>query len=249
MGNPNSKLAQVKMLEDNLIGRATGQDTSNEEYERLRAALRSDTRIRDLLPNFVNNHRNLDAFWPYIKAEFGDYASRRRFISNAFNSVFEHLEHQAESSPSDDIAATVLKNFDSDGVQEVWTKALERRETDPEGAITVARTLLETVIKCILDRKNITYGERDDLPKLYSSVAKSLNLSPSQHSDPAFKSILGGATNVVNGIGTLRNRLSDSHGRGERLPVRPTARHAKFAVNSAGNAATFLVETFLENEN
>jgi len=39
------------------------------------------------------------------------------------------------------------------------------------------------------------------------------------------KAILGGAMAVVNGINTLRNNLSDSHGRGDR-PVKPTARHA-----------------------
>jgi len=33
--------------------------------------------------------------------------------------------------------------------------------------------------------------------------------------------------NLVNGIGTLRNRLSDSHGRGGPLPVRPSPRHAR----------------------
>ena len=48
--------------------------------------------------------------------------------------------------------------------------------------------------------------------------------------------------NLVNGIGTLRNRLSDSHGRGGALPVRPSPRHAKLAVNTAGAIALFLVE-------
>lgn len=62
--------------------------------------------------------------------------------------------------------------------------------------------------------------------------------------------ILGGATTLVNGIGTLRNRLSDAHGQGvsreTRLPVRPSPRHASLAVNTAGAMATFLVETFQE---
>ncbi|WP_267901767.1 abortive infection family protein [Sinorhizobium meliloti] len=48
-------------------------------------------------------------------------------------------------------------------------------------------------------------------------------------------------------LGTLRNRLSDSHGRGG-MPVRPSPRHASLAVNTAGAAATFLVETHLERK-
>jgi hypothetical protein len=141
-----------------------------------------------------------------------------------------------------------LETFDAEGVHSVWAKALARRKTDPEGAITVARTLLETVIKRILDEMEEPYGERDDLPKLYGSAARLLNLAPSQHTQEAIKAILGGGMSVVNGIGTLRNRLSDAHGRGGKLPVKPTPRHASLAVNMAGTIATFLVETLLERQ-
>ena len=70
----------------------------------------------------------------------------------------------------------------------------------------------------------------------------------SQHSEEPIKAILGGIMNLVNGIGTLRNRLSDSHGRGGRLPVRPSPRHASLAVNAAGAVASFLVETHQEKQ-
>jgi hypothetical protein len=58
---------------------------------------------------------------------------------------------------------------------------------------------------------------------------------------------LGNFRRVVNGIGTLRNRLSDSHGRGGK-PVKPSPRHASLAVNTAGAIATFLIETYLEKK-
>jgi hypothetical protein len=90
---------------------------------------------------------------------------------------------------------------------------------------------LETVCKRILDELGEPYAEKDDLPKLYSTTAKKLNLA--------------GAMNLVNGLGTLRNRLSDSHGRGGK-PVRPSPRHASLAVNTGGAIATFLVETHQE---
>ena len=73
-----------------------------------------------------------------------------------------------------------------------------------------------------------------------------LNLAPSQHAEEPIKRILGGVMSVVNGLGTLRNRLSDSHGRGKKLQVRPSQRHANLAVNAAGAVATFLVETHRE---
>jgi hypothetical protein len=65
----------------------------------------------------------------------------------------------------------------------------------------------------------------------------------SQHTEPIFKQILGGCTSVVEGLGALRNRLSDSHGKGLKR-VKPDTRHAELAVNLAGSMATFLVETW-----
>jgi hypothetical protein len=88
----------------------------------------------------------------------------------------------------------------------------------------------------------VAYEADSDLPGLYKMAAKSLNIAPSQHSEPVFKQILGGCTAVVEGLGALRNRLSDAHGQGKR-PVKPATRHAELAVNLAGAIAMFLVAT------
>jgi hypothetical protein len=71
----------------------------------------------------------------------------------------------------------------------VWSKALSRRNQDPEGAITVARTLLETVCKRILDDIPVTYSDKEDLPKLYSMAAKALNLAPDLHTEEPIKAM------------------------------------------------------------
>lgn len=241
---PESTLEKVMMMESILIECATGGSNQSGTYEQIRRDFMAEPRIRDRLPSFVRTYRNLGAFWPYIKAEAPTYAERRQLITGAFTPIVDYLEG-AESSPMDDVASETLRSFDADGVHEIWMKALERRSTDPEGAITIARTLLETVLKRIATELSLEYSDKDDLPKLYGTVSKALNLAPSQHSEEAIKKILGGATTIVNGLGTLRNRLSDSHGRGERIPVRPSSRHAALAVNSAGTISTFLIETHL----
>lgn len=241
---PESLVEQVKMMEGILIARATGSSPDGHIYEKLRRDFVENISIRDMLPAFVRTYRNLDAFWGYIKNEAGTYAERRQLVSAAFTPLVDHLEGRYVA-PGDTSASETLRTFDADGVHVVWEKALERRDSDPEGAITVARTLLETVIKRILDETQTPYDERDDLPKLYKVAAEKLNLAPSQHSQEAIKQILGGAATMVNGIGTLRNKLSDAHGRGG-LPVKPSPRHASLTVNTAGAVATFLVETFNE---
>lgn len=242
---PDSIIERVKMMEGILIAAATGGSHESYVYEHLRREFMNDHEIKNLLPSFVRSHRSLSAFWPFIKNEAGTYAERRQIISEAFNPLIDRLEG-LDRTPGDQITSEALETFDAEGVHAVWSKALSRRTSDPEGAITLARTLLETVTKRILDDLSVDYTDKDDLPKLYAKAAKILNLAPSQHTEEPIKAILGSVMNLVNGIGTLRNRLSDSHGRGGPLPVRPSPRHASLAVNTAGSVATFLVETHLE---
>jgi hypothetical protein len=107
---------------------------------------------------------------------------------------------------------------------------------------------LESVCKHVLDSAGTSYDDHADLPKLYSMAAKELNLSPSQHTEQLFKQILGGCQTVVEGVGALRNRLSDAHGKG-KSGVKPAPRHAELAVNLAGAMATFLLQTRDERQN
>lgn len=242
---PASLIERVTMMEGILIASATGGSGDTHIYEHLRREFMQSDEIKGLLPPFVRTYRNLGAFWPYIKNEAGSYAERRQLISRAFTPLMDWLEGRHQS-PGDKVVSDALETFDADGVHTVWVKALARRTTDPEGAITMARTLLETVCKRILDERGGTYTDKEDLPKLYTTAAKALNLAPDQHTEEPIKAILGGAMNLVNGIGTLRNRMSDSHGRGGKLPVKPSPRHASLAVNTAGAVATFLIETHLD---
>lgn len=146
-------------------------------------------------------------------------------------------------APADPLISETLAAFDEASVHEAWTRALQRRATHPEGAITSARTLLETVCKHIIEDAGGTYSDRDELPKLYRTAAEHLQLAPDQHTEEVFKTILGNCQNVVNSLASIRNKLSDAHGRG-RKAVRPSARHAELAVNLAGTVATFLVSTW-----
>jgi hypothetical protein len=238
---PDSRLERAALLESEMTASATGQATRGQIYENLRREFMADPETKALLPHFVRTSRTLGAFWPWIKEQDGSYAGRRRLISTAFGPLSEYLEGR-NNLPADAEISDKLASFDADGVQAVWTKALQRRTADPEGAITAARTLLETVCKQVLDRRALAYDDKDDLPALYGKASRALSLAPSQHTEEAFKAILGGCHTVVNGLGSLRNKLSDAHGRGGK-PVRPAERHASLAVNVAGAVALFLVET------
>lgn len=86
-------------------------------------------------------------------------------------------------------------------------------EHDFDGAATNARTLIETLLKFILDKYETEYGQSEDLPSLYKRVTTSLSLNPKKQEDIGLKQILSGLFSIVQGIASVRNAVSDAHGR------------------------------------
>lgn len=235
-------LSKAESLKAILVTHATDGVGNNSEYQALRRSLMTAPRISKLLPRFVHTCRDLSEFWGFIKPKYGTYAARREYLRAEFDAILSMLETESRT-PSDAAITATVNAVSSIYVQETWQKALERRANDPDGAITAARTLLESVCKHILDAAGATYDDGADLPKLYALTAKQLNLSPSQHTEQLFKQILGGCQTVVEGLGAIRNRHGDAHGKGAS-GTRPAPRHAELAVNLSGTMATFLLQTW-----
>lgn len=160
--------------------------------------------------------------------------------------VFE-LKSMKRGSPADSAISATLAAFNPDDVHSRWESALSRRESDPAGAITLARTLLEDVCKWILQEASAPYDDADDLPALYKKLAKQLNLAPDDHTEKVFKQILGSCQSVVESLGALRNKLGDAHSGGPKR-ARPAPRHAELAVNLSGAMAMFLVATWSDRK-
>lgn len=240
-------LGAAMRLQDGLINRATGgffDEQGDDVYFFIRREFLDDPSTKALLPSFVLQCRTVEHFWNWIKYEKPTYAERRTLIWEAFQPLIDYLEG-SDRTPSDLPIGIVLKQFDADHVHAVWQKALERRITDPEGAITAARALLETTCKHVLDAKGVNYNDDADLPKLWALASQQISLAPSQHQEEVFKAILGNCQSVVNYLGTIRNRVGDAHGKG-RNPVKPKERHAALAVNLAGTMAAFMASTWSE---
>ncbi|MBC8264525.1 MAG: abortive infection family protein [Anaerolineales bacterium] len=237
-------LEKVETLQNILIARSTGGVSDDEVYVSLRQELMAEALIKKRLPRFVRTCRSLDQLWGFIKVKFATYAERRSYIWNEFRPLLDMLE-KGVLSPADHAVSATLSALNAEHVDEIWRKAMERRSSDPEGAVTLARTLLESVCKLILDEMNISYGNRDDLPKLYYLVAEQLQLAPSQHSEELFKTILGNCQSVVGSLAAIRNLYSDAHGQG-KIRYKPLSRHAELAVNLAGAMAMFLIRTWEE---
>ena len=233
---------KVEILQNMLVEFSTNGDANNADYEQLRKELCANPLIKDRLPDFLSTQRTLKQYWQFIKGKFTTYADRRKYLWEEFGKVLTFLESHTVS-PAEAVVTEKLKDINQSYIHFEWDKALKRRSDDPEAAITSARTLVETVCKHILDSTKTDYDDGLELPKLYKLTAQQLNLAPEQHQEAIFKQILGSCQTVVEGLGALRNKLSDAHGK-SITQIKPSPRHAELSVNLAGSMAIFLLETF-----
>lgn len=240
-----TNLERAIRLQNGLIGWATNGEFEGglNAYGELRTGFLADPVMAAKAPPFLRRCRDLNQFWEFIKNEYASYRERREFLWESFRPLLDHLD-AGERSPSDEAISASLEGFKAEAVHAAWQKALVRRSSDPEGAITAARSLVESTCKHILDDIGIAYGDAD-LPKLWAMTAQQLNLLPAQHDHDAFRRILGNCQAVIDGLATIRNRVGDAHGQGRR-PVAAKPRHAELAVNLAGTMASFLVATWLD---
>jgi hypothetical protein len=234
-----NKAVRLKIV---VTGRATHESYEDDEYIALRRELIGTARVRSKLPRFIVNCHTLGEFWTCIKGLYAHYQERRDYITEEFAPVLEMLELEV-ITPGDEAVSAALSTVDSEHVRAAWEKAMERRSVDPEGAITSARTLLECVCKFVLDKNGVAYDDKVDLPVLNGRTADSLKIAPSQQTEQIMKQVLGGCQNIVTGLGALRNKVSDAHGKGI-YGVTAKPQHAELAVNLAGAVALFLVSTW-----
>lgn len=235
-------LEKAEILKDLLVAYSTGTNVSESTYRELRGQFLAHPQAKELVPKFVRTCRNLGEFWGFIKEVDGTYAGRRRHLAEVFDPLLTFFE-QPSLVPSDELTGAAIGRLDNDYIVALWHKALERRTSDAEGAITLARTLLEATCKHVLHAAGVSFDDKADLPKLYFLCAKELNLAPAQHTEDIFKQILGGCQSVVQGLGSLRSKLGDAHAQGAKR-VKPSARHAELAVNLSGAMATFILATW-----
>ena len=223
---------------------AEGGDVPTGEYRAVHKRLFGSPTARRAASKGLRRYSTPDLLWGYLRSVAtgsGSWALRRNAAHELIDPVLDALHDQAEM-PADELMTLAATRLNAESVSEAWSRALNRRETDPDGAITTARTLLESTLKTILDDREVAYKSDADLPQLYKAAGKELNLSAGAHTEEMFKQILGGCNSVVVGLGSLRNKAGDANGSG-RKSYRPAPRHATLAVNLAGSMALFLIET------
>lgn len=171
-GNP-ALFEKLEVLQNLLISFATGGSVDEDEFIQVRNELLSDPDIRGRLPRFVRTHSDFKQLWPHFRLMSETYQGRREYIWKEFGPLL--AEYDAEEAPGDARVAEALAILSSASVHTAWQTALERRVSDPDGAITSARTLLETVCKHLLDAMSVPYDSSADLPSFIDSPLRHLS--------------------------------------------------------------------------
>lgn len=125
-------------------------------------------------------------------------------------------------------------------------KAIEEAVHDrPAMVFDLAKALVETICKTILDELGVGYDNNFDVPKLLRETLRRLQLLPSGHESPAdvtesIKKTVNGLMTTVQGLCDLRTREGmASHGR-EAFSANLEPVQALFAASAADTVAGFL---------
>jgi hypothetical protein len=207
-------------------------------YETKRSNLLSDPNLQPLLPAWVIRCRYGSQFWSFIKNYSSTYQGRREFLWDEMSSVLDGLESGAHEPISVSLKE-IQTAVNSEDTKRIWKKVHSRKKSDPEGAITASRTLLETVMKHLLDERDVTYTNKDDLLNLNKKVLKEISIEPTSTSS-GFRQFSQGISAVVNGIASVRNEFGDAHGKGKNKK-NLSAAHVDFVVNMSGSLSAFLL--------
>lgn len=124
--------------------------------------------------------------------------------------------------------------------------------TDPTNAIGMAKELIESCCKTILDEMQISYSKNDDVPQLADKTMNALNLLPSnvQSTDrgaDAIRAVLGNLRAIPTKLAEIRNPFGSGHGKSasfQGLEIR----HAKLAVGSSVTFVDFIWSSY-ESQN
>jgi len=129
---------------------------------------------------------------------------------------------------------------------EEQVQALEQAvEENPGLAFDLAKTLLESVCRAILGERAITYGDADDLPRLFKTASSHLPFLPATATDAtetrkSLKQTLNGLHTAIQGICELRNQCGfASHGSATPRPAMEPAQ-ALLAAEAADTIVGFL---------
>jgi hypothetical protein len=115
--------------------------------------------------------------------------------------------------PGPQIAEILIANLrDPAAIREHLARLQRALNDDPPLAIGTAKELVESTAKTVLAERDQSVNDKDDLPKLVAQAQLAIGLHPTSgnaagpDATDAVRKIMSGLTQIVTGLGELRNR-------------------------------------------
>ena len=153
------------------------------------------------------------------------------------------------------ITSTIVKTandlkdkFSSEYMTRQIELMVSMQSTNPTNAIGMAKELIESCCKTILDDLGIAWSKNDDVPQITSKTMDALNLLPAniQETDQgadAIKAVLGNLRAIPSKLAEIRNPFGSGHGKSASFQGLEE-RHAKLAVGSSITFVDFIWSTY-----
>jgi hypothetical protein len=158
------------------------------------------------------------------------------------------LDRQGRLRVSKESLATMPVHMlsDASSIHEHMDRISGCMDTDPQQAVSGAKSLIEATTKLVLNELAQVYDEQANVPALVKRVQIALKLhpdtlAPTARGTDTVKRILSNLSQVAVGVAELRNEYGPDHGRTVAVPLGP--RHAHLAVGCASAYCRMLLET------
>ena len=188
-----------------------------------------------------------DSYWGSSSSR---YDERYAKLYRKCKAIMDRLE--GNSSAIVKTADELKDKFSSEYMSQQIELMVSMQSTSPTNAIGLAKELIESCCKTILDELGIAWDKNDDVPQLTNKTMNALNLLPAnvQATDQgadAIKAVLGNLRAIPTKLAELRNPFGSGHGKSASFQGLEE-RHAKLAVGSSITFVDFVWSTFVKQQ-
>ena len=202
--------------------------------------MNNQDRIQDFIKHYLRPQNLID--WDKESIN-GIFETINKYLKyDEYKIYLTDKDIKIEKTDGSIVEAPQIEGINNDYIIENVRKCEKRiQEGDLSGAVTIARSLLESVLKHLYKEIFTQEAHNLDLPELYKQVSKELNLHPtSSKLDEGLKKIAGGLHTAVVGLSEVRNEAGDAH----PLKYNIEEHHAVLVVNNAKTICQFLYQSY-----
>ena len=145
----------------------------------------------------------------------------------------------------------VAASLDSGNLYEDLRRLERIGDTEPGEAIALAKEIVESCCKLILDDRAVKYDEKADIPALLKLLRNEIQIMPegieeSARASKEIREVLTSLGKIAHALGPIRNAYGKGHGRGRNFKGLE-ARHSRLAIGAASTFVDFVLDRHLSH--